>query len=160
MRVLAESTKSLGFRVDEDSAIRARLDRLHQESLERVVVSVAKKHGIALEEAARLRAEFLRFVALIMVTGESLAPAPAIDDFWHEFIVHTRSYSEFCDRHLGRFLHHEPDTEGDSSGRSRFRRTLELLQEHCPGADLSLWSGVADCSVGDAPGSWCKSASS
>ncbi|WP_409559322.1 glycine-rich domain-containing protein, partial [Accumulibacter sp.] len=29
-------------------------------------------------------------------------------DAWHEFILFTRQYQQFCDRGLGRFLHHTP----------------------------------------------------
>lgn len=35
-------------------------------------------------------------------------PSQVVDIAWHEFILFTRSYSEFCTRALGRFLHHTP----------------------------------------------------
>ncbi|SBT04268.1 conserved hypothetical protein [Candidatus Accumulibacter aalborgensis] len=35
-------------------------------------------------------------------------PSQAVDDAWHEFILFTRQYHQFCDRGLGRFLHHTP----------------------------------------------------
>lgn len=35
-------------------------------------------------------------------------PSQAVDDAWHEFILFTRQYQQFCDRGLGRFLHHTP----------------------------------------------------
>ena len=35
-------------------------------------------------------------------------PSRAVDALWHEFILHTRAYSEWCDITLGRFLHHTP----------------------------------------------------
>lgn len=35
-------------------------------------------------------------------------PSQAVDEAWHEFILHTRSYQEFCAQVLGRFLHHVP----------------------------------------------------
>jgi len=40
-----------------------------------------------------------RFVAM---------PSQVVDDAWHEFILFTRHYQEFCQRGLGRFLHHTP----------------------------------------------------
>lgn len=30
------------------------------------------------------------------------------DDLWHEFILYTRNYEEFCRRAFGRFMHHTP----------------------------------------------------
>lgn len=35
-------------------------------------------------------------------------PSQAVDVAWHEFILFTRSYKEFCNRSLGYFLHHTP----------------------------------------------------
>lgn len=35
-------------------------------------------------------------------------PSQAVDVAWHEFILFTRAYQAFCDRALGRFLHHTP----------------------------------------------------
>jgi hypothetical protein len=35
-------------------------------------------------------------------------PSQVVDDLWHEFILHTRHYDQFCRRAFGRFLHHTP----------------------------------------------------
>lgn len=35
-------------------------------------------------------------------------PSQAVDDLWHEFILYTKAYDEFCQRAFGRFLHHTP----------------------------------------------------
>lgn len=35
-------------------------------------------------------------------------PSQIVDDAWHEFILSTRSYRQFCQKALGRFLHHTP----------------------------------------------------
>jgi len=35
-------------------------------------------------------------------------PSQVVDDAWHEFILFTRAYKGFCQRALGRFLHHTP----------------------------------------------------
>ncbi len=35
-------------------------------------------------------------------------PSQVVDDAWHEFILFTRQYQEFCWRGFGRFLHHTP----------------------------------------------------
>ncbi|ROZ63157.1 hypothetical protein, partial [Ramlibacter sp. WS9] len=40
-----------------------------------------------------------RFVAM---------PSRAVDAMWHEFILHTQAYRDWCDLALGRFLHHTP----------------------------------------------------
>lgn len=35
-------------------------------------------------------------------------PSQIVDEAWHEFILCTRGYAEFCQRAFGRFLHHTP----------------------------------------------------
>lgn len=35
-------------------------------------------------------------------------PSQVVDVAWHEFILSTRSYEEFCRKAFGRFLHHTP----------------------------------------------------
>jgi hypothetical protein len=35
-------------------------------------------------------------------------PSQVADDAWHAFILHTRYYQDFCNKALGRFLHHTP----------------------------------------------------
>lgn len=35
-------------------------------------------------------------------------PSQVVDDAWHEFILFTRTYKSFCQKALGRFLHHTP----------------------------------------------------
>jgi len=40
-----------------------------------------------------------RFVAM---------PSQVADDLWHEFILYTKHYDEFCRQAFGRFLHHTP----------------------------------------------------
>jgi hypothetical protein len=35
-------------------------------------------------------------------------PSQVVDDLWHEFILHTKHYQEFCSKAFGRFLHHTP----------------------------------------------------
>lgn len=40
-------------------------------------------------------------------------PSKAVDTAWHEFILLTKNYADFCDKAFGRFVHHEPHT-GDA----------------------------------------------
>lgn len=40
--------------------------------------------------------------------GLAAMPSQAVDALWHAFILDTRAYAAFCQRALGRFLHHRP----------------------------------------------------
>ena len=49
------------------------------------------------------------FHLLHMADDESVAmPSQAVDVAWHEFILFTREYEQFCDKAFGRFIHHTP----------------------------------------------------
>jgi hypothetical protein len=49
------------------------------------------------------------FMACARSDGKQVAmPSKAVDAYWHALILDTRSYAEWCERTLGRFLHHVP----------------------------------------------------
>lgn len=49
------------------------------------------------------------FLACARSNGKRVAmPSKAVDAYWHAFILDTKSYAAWCDRTLGRFLHHAP----------------------------------------------------
>ena len=78
--------------------------------------------------------------------GAKLAMASTVvDDLWHEFVLHTRDYAQFCDQAFGRFLHHEPEAAMTPAAASRNRssgllRTLRVARqdEHCDDTQLPL----------------------
>lgn len=35
-------------------------------------------------------------------------PSQVVDDMWHDFILFTRNYQDFCSKAFGRYLHHTP----------------------------------------------------
>jgi hypothetical protein len=89
-----------------------------------VVRRYAKEHHATPEEAAELFRETLKWLYLCGrgasegPGGLALAVHPEIekiDWMWHTFLLFTRDYAEFCDRHFGFFLHHVPD-EGEDEG--------------------------------------------
>lgn len=73
-----------------------------------------------------------------------LAPSQAVDPGWHAFLLHTREYSEFCERIAGRFLHHvptEPD-DTDASGepaRATLARTVAAIEAAGYVVEPELW---------------------
>jgi len=49
------------------------------------------------------------FMACARSDGKYVAmPSKAVDAYWHALILDTKSYAEWCERTLGRFLHHVP----------------------------------------------------
>lgn len=57
------------------------------------------------------------------VMHEEMRP---IDDMWHNFILYTRDYIDFCHRYFGQYIHHEPDIAIDHvPTESEFSANLE-----------------------------------
>lgn len=70
-----------------------------------------KKHPELTLKDCQLVAQALRqyFLAYLKSGYRSVAmPSQVVDDLWHEFILYTRIYSQFCGKGFGRFMHHTP----------------------------------------------------
>jgi hypothetical protein len=61
-------------------------------------------------ECAKVMEGLRQFFAIaVLARGRRVAmPSQAVDVAWHEFILSTRAYQQFCSTVLGRFLHHTP----------------------------------------------------
>ena len=72
---------------------------------------VAKRYPHLTDEQLDLVFRALRdYFHLSRKAGRRLLamPSQVVDVAWHEFILFTRNYQEFCRSALGRFLHHTP----------------------------------------------------
>jgi hypothetical protein len=70
-----------------------------------------KKHPHLSQKDCQLVGHALRqfFIAYLKAQKKDVAmPSQAVDDLWHEFILYTRNYAQFCRRAFGGFLHHTP----------------------------------------------------
>lgn len=72
-----------------------------------VVACLVEHDGLTPDEARVLFKDTLKFLALTD-SGVKLAPPAKIDLGWHNFILHTRDYADFCQQCFGHFIHHEP----------------------------------------------------
>lgn len=80
-----------------------------------ITARMAKK---GTRDAPLLEREFRRFAALrYFHPDQSMAPSLAVDDYWHEFVIDTTRYRDFCDRTYGEFLDHIPDQTGTGMAR-------------------------------------------
>lgn len=74
-------------------------DKLHRQRPD-----IAPEHYPLIDRALR---DF--FAAYLLGGGKPVSmPSQAADELWHEFILHTRHYEQFCRKAFGRFLHHTP----------------------------------------------------
>ncbi|QUH02123.1 hypothetical protein HUO13_16180 [Saccharopolyspora erythraea] len=120
----------------------------------RLVERIAREHtelGRAI--AARIMDQALAFLgACARNHGQPLAPSPLVDIGWHEFLMYTCEYAEFCDRVAGRFLHHVPeDVAGSSPAGDPIavrHRTVAAIEQAGYVVDRQLWflTGSISCS--------------
>ena len=69
----------------------------------------------------QLVAQALRqfFLAYLQGGRRTVAmPSQVVDELWHEFILHTRAYEQFCRHAFGRFMHHTPAVALSNAKRS------------------------------------------
>jgi len=67
------------------------------------------------------------FLAYLMSGRKFVSmPSQVADDLWHEFILYTKSYQQFCNQAFGTFFHHTPAavlSRAQSSDNAGLRRT-------------------------------------
>lgn len=76
-------------------------------------ISVKLKHTyphLSEQDIKQVLSALKQYFAICHTAGGKMVamPSQAVDVAWHEFILFTRDYKEFCDKALGRFLHHTP----------------------------------------------------
>ncbi|UTW09754.1 glycine-rich domain-containing protein [Pseudomonas benzenivorans] len=104
-------------------------------------------------------------------------PSQAVDVAWHEFILYTRQYRDFCNKGLGRFLHHTPNdamphSQAANAGIRRAWRLACARESIAPrqptrlpllfalDAELGIADGFIyrlDCGASGAAGAYCAS---
>jgi hypothetical protein len=77
-------------------------------------------------EAEKAEIGFLQFALLSAVIAQPLSPSALADEFWHEFLMDTPTYTAWCDRHFGRFLHHRPESKEALEKRGVVQRSRSL----------------------------------
>lgn len=77
------------------------------------------------EAAAECFAECLKFLKLCASTPDTdFVPSRLVDEGWHEFVLCTREYMEFCQTECGGYIHHDPTDGPDVDAYERTRQAL------------------------------------
>jgi hypothetical protein len=96
--------------------------------------------GLDRTRCARVLEEYRRFIYLVAVGAEVLAPSPLIDFVWHIHLGYRSAYvDDFCGRIIGRPIRHNegrPKAQDDPA----YHRTLQVYQqEFGQKPDLRMW---------------------
>ncbi len=68
------------------------------------------KLGLSHEDAEVLFHDMKQFLYLCGTRPGVWSPTEQIDAAWHEFILYTKDYAEFCKEIFGKFVHHVPNS--------------------------------------------------
>jgi hypothetical protein len=70
----------------------------------------ARRPKLAPADIRRVEEGLRQFFRAYLSGGRAYVamPSQVVDDLWHEFILYTRAYKDFCDQAFGAFLHHTP----------------------------------------------------
>jgi hypothetical protein len=122
--------------------------------------------GMTGDEAVRIVDQAVAFLKTCVDNpGQHLRPSKRVDLGWHQFILNTQDYAEFCQRVAGYFIHHAPDEftspRGGSIETARvLAPTVEAMEASGFTVDPELWraapgdctqchSGCTNCGQGD-----------
>jgi hypothetical protein len=93
---------------------------------------VARKHGWSNAFALKAVSEYKKFVYLGVVSKFHVTPSKIIDVVWHEHLLFTSAYREFCNTVIGYQFDHHPELlpMADETGRynAQYRDTLEFYK--------------------------------
>lgn len=103
------------------------LEDLLEYGNEKVIASFLKSFLMSPDEAREVFRETMKWVWLchthnLEVAGKKRGGAvpeeiyifpstQILDEMWHQFILCTEEYFDFCSRYFGQYLHHTPNTE-------------------------------------------------
>jgi hypothetical protein len=129
------------------------LEEAVAESDERIVRKFLESYDLPPDEARDLLVETKKWLWLFAKSQEDAAaggapptlvvdePLRLLDEMWHTFILFTREYTDYCQKHFGRYIHHAPALqedgmagEADRSGaadrlRARYEYVYDTLGE-------------------------------
>ena len=79
-----------------------------------------KQPSLALKDCQLVAQGLRQFFLTYLKSGHQYVsmPSQVVDDLWHEFILYTKNYEQFCDKAFGRFLHHTPAAAMSSTKQS------------------------------------------
>jgi hypothetical protein len=86
-----------------------------------------RQAGLPAKDAQLVARALRQFFLAHLQSGHRFVsmPSQVADELWHEFILYTRAYDDFCRRAFGRFMHHTPAVvlSADKRGNAGLRRT-------------------------------------
>jgi hypothetical protein len=106
------------------------------ERYDAVVRRIAKEHRVRRSTARRWFEETVLFLDLCHASPGALSPSKKVDKAWHEFLLFTREYEQFCTKRYGRFMHHNPY---EAPSRDGYNDTIRAYRERYGEPSSRIW---------------------
>ena len=93
-------------------------------------------------ECEKALSETIKFLMLAAenTDGQS-TPSARVDLAWHEFILFTRTYQNFCETHFGKLIHHEPSDNHEVNSQ-QYAKTLSHYRQRFGEPPAEYWGGA------------------
>lgn len=101
-------------------------------NLDSIRLRFSTSKGIPLAETAELQKETLRYLYLTSKGKQMYSClSSAVDEYWHELILHTQIYSEYCKDNYGGMIHHLPESYSNLQELTRAQKSYsEFLEDY------------------------------
>lgn len=97
-----------------------------------LVERIQKKLELSSDQAELLFKDLIKFLSLCVYrmdnNRELLVPPKKIDEAWHNFLLFTEEYANFCETFFGSFIHHQPSTSKTALRGNRIADTITLAK--------------------------------
>ncbi len=121
-------------------------NRLHHQQLVQqlvddnplIIEKIMSATNLSSQESNSLLVEVIRFLDLIIISGQRLTPSYLVDQGWHELILFTHNYENLCEQTWGRFIHHHPGGKKQEIQKN-FQKTLTLYTQHWGNPPVQFW---------------------
>jgi hypothetical protein len=105
---------------------------------------ISRKHSWKKAFALKAIHEYKKFIYLGVVSEFSVTPSKAIDTVWHEHLLFTKAYREFCDSIIHYNFEHHPELiaidEQTENFAAQYVKTLQLYRyEFGYDAPVDIW---------------------
>lgn len=71
--------------------------------------------------------ETKKFLILSVINhGKTYSPSKEVDKMWHQFLLHSKEYAEFCST-LNCFIHHQPSEKPNRKNYQNTRRDMKRM---------------------------------
>lgn len=104
-----------------------------------VIAHCAGKLELSATASQDLAREVEKFLTLCAMSVCPRVPSPAVDAFWHEFILNTVEYEKFCKVNFSLFVHHQPRQPSDQPSVALYIETIRALEEVFGEVNGEIW---------------------